>query len=260
MKFDDYYYATSCGRPYQRDEEWLNFFGGIAEKIKSEINPKTVLDAGCAFGFLVEKMRKNDIQAFGCDISDYAISQIHDSIKPYCWVASLADPIPNQYDLIVSIEVLEHIKKDESELALKNLCTASDDILFSSTPFDYKETTHVNVNNPDYWSEQFAKQGFFRDINFDASFITPWAVRYRRRNEPFHRIIKEYEQKFWILKKENTDLRELAVELESQIPSLEKEVEIRMNEISEIKNSESWKLIQKLLGFIRIIRRTRKFN
>jgi SAM-dependent methyltransferase len=257
MKFDDYYYATSCGRPYQRDEEWLNFFEGIAEKIKNEINPKTVLDAGCAFGFLVEKMRKKDIQAFGCDISEYAISQTHDSIKPYCWVASLADPIPNRYDLIVSIEVLEHIKKNESELALINLCTASDDILFSSTPFDYKETTHVNVNNPDYWSEQFAKHGFFRDVNFDASFITPWAVRYRKRNEPVHRIVKEYEQIFWRLKKENSDLRELAVELESKIPSLEKELEIRKNEISEIKNSESWKLIQKILGFKRIFRRTR---
>jgi hypothetical protein len=257
MKFDERYYATSCGRPYNRDDDWLNFFGAIAEKIKSEINPKTVLDAGCALGFLVEQMRKNDIQAFGCDISEYAISQTHESIKPYCWVASLTDPIQNRYDLIVSIEVLEHINKAESELALKNLCNASDDILFSSTPFDYKETTHVNVNNPDYWSEQFAKYGFFRDINFDASFITPWAVRYRRRNEPVHRIVKEYEQIFWRLKKENSDLRELAVELDSKIPSLEKELEIKMNEISEIRNSESWKIIQKLLGFTRIFRWTR---
>jgi len=257
MKFDDYYYATSCGRPYQRDDEWLNFFGTIAEKIKSEINPTTVLDAGCALGFLVEKMRKNDIQAFGCDISEYAISQTHESIKPYCWIASLTDPIQNRYDLIVSIEVLEHMNKAESELALKNLCNASDDILFSSTPFDYKETTHVNVNNPDYWSEQFAKHGFFRDINFDASFITPWAVRYRRRNEPVHRLVKEYEQIFWRLKKENSDLRVLASELESKIPSLEKEVEIKTNEINEIRNSESWKFIQKLLSITRIFRRTR---
>lgn len=49
--FDANYYATSCGRPYQRDEQWLQFFGMIAEKIKREIAPVTVLDAGCAFGF-----------------------------------------------------------------------------------------------------------------------------------------------------------------------------------------------------------------
>ena len=52
--FDAYYYAHDCGLPYERNEQWLNFFGGIAERIVQEINPKTELDAGCAMGFLVE--------------------------------------------------------------------------------------------------------------------------------------------------------------------------------------------------------------
>ena len=28
--FDKYYYEHGCGRPYERDEIWLNFFDGIA--------------------------------------------------------------------------------------------------------------------------------------------------------------------------------------------------------------------------------------
>jgi len=255
MNFDHNYYATSCGKPYQRTEEWLNFFGKIAEKIKTEINPSTVLDAGCAFGFLVEKLREQEIQAFGCDISEYAISKTHQSIKSYCWVGSLVEPIKQKYDLIVSIEVLEHIQKEDSEKALVNLCDASDDILFSSTPFDYKESTHVNVNNPDYWGEQFAKQGFFRDVNFDASFITSWAVRYRKRNEPVHRIIKEYEQKFWVLKKENTDLRELSIESDANIYALNNQLELKVKEIYEIKNSETWKAVQKISKLTSFLRR-----
>lgn len=252
MNFDQNYYANSCGRPYQRDVDWLNFFGKVAEKIKIEINPSTVLDAGCAFGFLVEKLREQGIQAFGSDISEYAISQTHESIKPFCWVGSLVEPIEQKYDLIVSIEVLEHIDKKNSEKALINLCNATDDILFSSTPFDYKESTHVNVNNPDYWSEQFAKQGFFRDVNFDASFITPWAVRYRKRNEPIHRIIKEYEQKFWVIKKENADLREMVLD---KIPNLEQQIEQKNKEIYEIKNSETWRAVQIISKMTKIFRR-----
>lgn len=252
MNFDKHYYATSCGRPYQRDEEWLNFFGNIAEKIKTEINPSLVLDAGCAFGFLVERLREQGIHAFGCDISDYAISQTHESIKPFCWAGSLVEPLEQKYDLIVSIEVLEHIDKENSEKALVNLCNASDDILFSSTPFDYKESTHVNVNNPDYWSEQFAKQGFFRDVNFDASFITPWAVRYRKRKEPIHRIIKEYEQKFWVIKKENADLREMVLD---KIPNLEQQIEQKNKEVYEIKNSETWRVLQKISKITRYFRK-----
>ncbi len=252
MNFDQYYYATSCGKPYHRNEEWLDLFGKIANRIKEEIDPGTVLDAGCAFGFLVEKLREQGVKAFGCDISEFAISQTHESIKPFCWVGSLVEPLEKKYDLIVSIEVLEHIDKGNSEKALINLCNASDDVLFSSTPFDYKESTHVNVNNPDYWSEQFAKQGFFRDVNFDASFITPWAVRYRKRIEPIHRIIKEYEQKFWVIKKENADLREVVLD---RIPNLEKQIELKNKEIQEIKNSETWRAVRRISKITRHFRK-----
>jgi hypothetical protein len=44
--FDAHYYAHNCGRPYQRDEAWQQFFGNIADRIVSDIEPATVLDAG----------------------------------------------------------------------------------------------------------------------------------------------------------------------------------------------------------------------
>ena len=31
--YDADYYAHGCGRPYQRDDEWLAFFGKIADRI-----------------------------------------------------------------------------------------------------------------------------------------------------------------------------------------------------------------------------------
>lgn len=279
--FDAYYYATSCGRPYQRDEEWIRFFRQIAEKIKKGIEPGTVLDAGCAFGFLVEQLRGLNIQAFGVDLSSYAIEQTDPSIRPFCWVASLSDPLPQRYDLIVSIEVLEHMPQEQAELAIQNLCTVSDDILFSSTPFDYKETTHLNVHVPEYWAEQFALHSFYRDVNFDASFITPWAVRFRKRNEPLPRLIREYEQIFWPIHKENLDLRALAAEtqnklreavqeklslqqkqldLETQLGKYEQQLQNLQNvventqaeaiqvrrENEEIKHSKTWKLLRKI--------------
>ncbi|HLC35873.1 MAG TPA: hypothetical protein VJJ70_12870, partial [Anaerolineales bacterium] len=63
--FDAYYFAHGCGRPYQRDQAWLSFFDGIAERIARDIAPRTVLDAGCAMGFLVEGLRKRGMEATG---------------------------------------------------------------------------------------------------------------------------------------------------------------------------------------------------
>jgi GT2 family glycosyltransferase/glycosyltransferase involved in cell wall biosynthesis len=215
--YDAYYYAHGCGRPYQRDDEWLRFFGSIAKRIVQDIQPQTVLDAGCALGLLVETLRDRDVAAFGVDIATYAIEQVYAPMQPYCWAGSVADPFPQHYDLIVCIEVLEHMPQTEAEQAIVNFCQHTNDILFSSTPFDYKEATHFNVQSPEYWAEQFARQGFYRDVDFDATFITPWTVRFRRRSEPVQRLIRDYERKFWLLNKENSDLRSLTLEMRDQL-------------------------------------------
>src|SRR5512135_3287688 len=120
--FDAYYFAHGCCRPYQRDEEWLRFFDSIADRIIADIRPGTILDAGCAFGFLVESLRARDVDAFGLDISEYAIQNVSPSIQPYCRVGSVTEPFSRKYDLIVSIEVLEHMPKADSEQAIDNFC------------------------------------------------------------------------------------------------------------------------------------------
>ena len=215
--FDAYYFAHDCGVPYERNEHWLNFFDKIAERIVREIQPRTVLDAGCAMGFLVEKLRERGVEAYGVDISEYAIAHVYEDIQPFCWVGSITDPFPQKYDLIVSIEVVEHMSPWDAEKAVENLIRHSDDILFSSTPFDYKEVTHFNVRPPEHWAILFARHNFYRDIDFDASFVTPWAVRLRYRRDAMSRLVGEYERKFWVLWKENTDLRSMGLEMQDQI-------------------------------------------
>ncbi len=210
--FDATYYATGCGRPYQRDEVWLSFFGGIAERIVAEIAPASVLDAGCAYGLLVEALRERGVAAEGIDLSDYAISQAHPAIRDALRVGSVAEPFGRRYDLIISIEVLEHMPRAEAEAAVAQFCLHSDDVLFSSSPHDYKEATHFNVNPPAYWAALFARHGLFHDLDFDASFITPWAMRFRRRNDPVQQVVRTYERQLWELRRENHDLRELALE------------------------------------------------
>jgi 2-polyprenyl-3-methyl-5-hydroxy-6-metoxy-1,4-benzoquinol methylase len=68
--YDATYYRVGCGVPYERNEHWLTFFGKIADAIVREINPGSVLDAGCAMGFLVEALRQRGVEAYGVDISD----------------------------------------------------------------------------------------------------------------------------------------------------------------------------------------------
>lgn len=255
--FNAYYYAHDCGEPYQRNETWLRQFAAFADRIVSLINPSTVLDAGCAWGFLVEALRQRNVAAWGVDISEYAIQNVHPDFQPFCRIGSVTEPFDQpHYDLIVCIEVLEHMPQAEAEKAVENLCRHSDDILFSSTPFDYREATHFNVQPPEYWAECFARQGFFRDVDFDASFLTPWAVRFRRRHEPLPRLVREYERRLMPLWKENVDLRTLALQnrnqldfYESRLPSLEEE--------NQTLRADLQKLTDQLVAFDRELVETR---
>lgn len=218
-RFDGYYYQHCCGggAGYRRDRSWLSFSAGIADRLVGDIGPRRVLDAGCGFGFLVEALRQRGVEAMGIDVSGYAISQVHPSIQSYCRQGSITDDLDGSYDLIVTIEVLEHIPPGDTARALDNMCAHTGDILFSSTPFDHKELTHVNVQPPEYWAEQFARHGFYRDVDFDATFITPWAVRFRKRDEPVHRIIRDYERQFATLAIERNEIRKHALELQAEL-------------------------------------------
>jgi len=248
QSFDAYYFRYGCGQPYERTPAWLNFFSEIARTIQQTIAPRTALDAGCAMGFLVEGLRDVGIEAYGVDISSYAIQQVRADIQPFCWVGSLTEPLPQKYDLIISIEVLEHIPKRESERALLNLCQATDDIVFSSTPLDYREATHFNVQSPDDWAEQFARQGFVRDVDYDASFITPWAARYRRSHEPLPRVVQAYERRFWELKKENHDLRSLVVEMRSQLAAQEQTLNALHAQLADLSSLSPLRRLRRWLS------------
>ena len=138
-------------------------------------------------------------------------------------VGSILEPFGRRYDLIVTIEVLEHLKPHEAERAVANLCAHADDVLFSSTPFDFKEASHFNVQPPEYWAELFARQGFYRDLDYDASFITRWAVRFRKANLPAHRVAANYERKLWRLSQENLGARESLMEHQDALVRAEAE-------------------------------------
>lgn len=207
-QFDARYYATGCGAiPYGYDPAWLAHFESVAARIQRGIAPSSMLDAGCAFGLLVDKMRSRGVDAFGIDISEYAISQVRDDVKQYCRQGSIAEPFGRRFDLITCIEVLEHMPAREAEDAVANFCAHTDDVLFSSSPLDYTEATHINVHPVEHWARMFAAHGFHRDVDFDASFIAPWAMRLRRSGASTTELVQAYERRQWRLIDENAQLR-----------------------------------------------------
>jgi hypothetical protein len=177
------FYHTSLGAiPYERSHHWLTFFAIIADEIVRVFRPASVLDAGCAMGLLVEALWDRGVRAEGIDLSNYAIANVRPDMRAQCRAASLTDPIEGTFDLVTCIEVLEHLERADAEAAIANICKVTQTVLFSSTPSDFTEPTHVNVCPPIVWIELFAARGFGPDLLVDGTFLTPHTMIFRKGN------------------------------------------------------------------------------
>jgi glycosyltransferase involved in cell wall biosynthesis len=242
--YDELYYeeygprdgsGALVGPPYRRGvAHWHDFFGTIAHRIVEQLAPASALDAGCAIGFLVEELRARGVDAWGVDVSEWAISQVPPDLKPFCRVGSLSEELDRDYDLITCTEVLEHVAPHEAEGAVANLCRHTDTVLFSSSPDDYTEPTHLNVQPSAYWIGLFARHGFYRDTRYDVSYLAPHAVLFRRRSWSAVDVAQEYEQAWWQARRTADGLRTARDLLADQLAHAEERAYVAASERDQL--------------------------
>jgi hypothetical protein len=122
---------------------------------------------------------------------------------------------------VTCIEVVEHMPSAEGEAAIARLAAAADRVLFSSSPVDYAEATHVNVQPPEHWSALFARHGLFRNVDFNGGFPTRWTILYERANADLAEVVRRYDRKTARLVDELRELRETALRLQERVAHLE---------------------------------------
>ncbi len=126
------------------------------------VHPKSVLDVGCGIGLWlsvfselgVEDIMGVDAKWLGKKLLSIPEERIllHDLTKPL--------NINRQFDLVVSLEVAEHLPEDSAEIFVNSLTSLGPVILFSAAiPFQ-GGTHHINEQWPNYWMELFRKKGF----------------------------------------------------------------------------------------------------
>ena len=87
-------------------------------------------------GFVVEALREQDIEAYGIDLSEYAIAHVPPSIKPYVKVGNVLDiDYPDEsFDIVLCSEVLEHLPVDYVDRAIEELLRVTSGTLVLTMP------------------------------------------------------------------------------------------------------------------------------
>src|SRR3990167_4688588 len=64
-----------------------------------DLKGKGILDVGCAKGFVVKDLRDFGVEAYGVDISQYAVDSSEEKVKPYLTCADARTYLKNYQDL-----------------------------------------------------------------------------------------------------------------------------------------------------------------
>lgn len=126
-----------------------------------------VLDFGCAKGFLVKAFRLLGVEAFGFDISLYAISNCDPAVAKYL---SCTEIKPSRFDLVVSKDTLEHVPYDRIDHVLSTLRKLAVRTCVITVPLGDGKTyrireyeldkTHVIREDECWWIEKCRQAGF----------------------------------------------------------------------------------------------------
>ena len=132
----------------------------------------TILDLGCAKGFLVRAFRMLGRQAYGADISEYALDHAPPEVKQYLFRINSDGIIPapdGPYDWLVAKDTAEHISYDELDAWLKQL-TAICCYAFLAIPLGEngryvipayeQDVSHVIREPLDWWRAKLEAAGF----------------------------------------------------------------------------------------------------
>lgn len=103
---------------------WEPVIPDFQKQYKLNVN-SSVLDIGCAKGFMMHDMSRliPGITVKGIDISNYAIENTIEDMKPHCFVAC-ATKLPfedNSFDCVISITTLHNLEKEQLIIALQEI-------------------------------------------------------------------------------------------------------------------------------------------
>lgn len=163
-------YSYMPTRSYEEASTLLSRWDNEILSIGSMYRPITILDFGCAKGYLVHALRQLGFDAYGYDISEYAREHAHPRVKDF-----INSEKPDYYDYIICKDVMEHIPEEQIFETLYSIKSVLKEEALFVIPLGDKndkgvdqfrireyemDVTHVTKKDEDWWIDKFREAGF----------------------------------------------------------------------------------------------------
>jgi len=137
-------------------------------------NPQRVLEVGCATGLLIQAFAKMGIEAYGCDISRWAIENCTEGAKDRVKLVDITKGLPyddNSFDLICSMGTLEHIEMKYLDFIASEFARVTSGWVHLGQPIGssnenkpWGDPDHKTFMPASWWITLFYKYGLLVDL------------------------------------------------------------------------------------------------
>lgn len=168
-QFDEDYFEDGIRKHKSLYENfrWMPWISlPIANAIKKLYPNKSILDWGCGKGFIVHALRLLNVEAYGFDISEYALSHCKMDVAEFLFAEKSSIP---DIDVIFIKDSLEHLPYEAIDNELSWMAQKCERACFI-VPFGedgrYRireygfDVTHIIKEDEEWWIKKFIKAGF----------------------------------------------------------------------------------------------------
>ena len=137
------------------------------------LTPRRVVDVGCGVGTWLAVFGEHGVtDVLGID-GDHVDRSMLEIPQARFLAADLNRPIPprGRFDLVVSLEVAEHLPPGSADQFVDTLAELGPAVLFSAAIPYQGGVHHINEQWPEYWAERFERRGF---VTIDCVRPTVW--------------------------------------------------------------------------------------
>ncbi len=230
----------------------------VPDGISQFLNPRTMLVVGCGKGFLEEALRQRGIEVSVLDVRGDSM----DLAVPGSPEFRRESPGEARFDLVSCLDVLDGLSIDAALAAIDCFSWQTDLVLFSANPSDPRGTEYPDGNAVLYWLRKFAERGFYPDVAFDASFVSPWAFLLRSKLDPSLSPVPDaLLTSFAGQIGKTVNLEEIRVErnlLRARVDEMQDRVCRLDAAVKGMMGSSSWKITAPARRILRLVRRIRQ--
>ena len=154
---------------FRSREKYRPNYAELCQALCDTLDFRTVLDLGCGNGFVLSEMLARGKGVRGVELSPAVRALLPADLQPLVTIGSATSSGKlGEFDLVVCVEVAEHVPPEESDGLLDTISANARDWVYftAASPFQPGHG-HINCRQQFFWMDGFRRRGF--DLEWDKT-------------------------------------------------------------------------------------------